>query len=52
MVAALADDVSDGGGGREPAQAKVLAVVDDHGAAPDTWDTTTVIDRLIGAQNA
>ena len=30
----------------------MLAIVNDHGSAPDTWDTTAVLDRLIAAQNA
>ncbi|WP_418320769.1 protein kinase domain-containing protein [Piscinibacter sakaiensis] len=52
LVAALADGVSSGGGGRDAARSTVLSLVNDHGAAPDTWDTTAVLDRLIGAQNA
>ena len=51
LVAALADGVSTGGGGREAARSTVLSLVNDHGAAPDTWDTTAVLDRLIAAQN-
>ena len=51
LVAALADGVSTGGAGREAARCTVLALVNDHGSAPDTWDTTAVLDRLITAQN-
>ncbi|MEO8280524.1 MAG: bifunctional protein-serine/threonine kinase/phosphatase [Ideonella sp.] len=51
LVAALADGVSTGGAGREAARSTVLALVNDHGSAPDTWDTTAVLDRLITAQN-
>jgi serine/threonine protein phosphatase PrpC len=52
LVAAIADGVSSGGGGREAAQTSVMSVVEDYFACPDTWDTTVVLDRLIGAQNA
>jgi len=52
LVAAIADGVSTGGGGREAAQTTVMSVVQDYFACPDTWDTTVVLDRLIGAQNA
>ena len=52
LVAAIADGVSAGGGGREAAQTSVMSVVQDYYACPDTWDTTVVLDRLIGAQNA
>ena len=52
LIAAIADGVSSGGGGREAAQTTVLSLVGDFHAAPDTWDTSVVLDRLIGAQNA
>ena len=52
LVAAIADGVSTGGGGREAAQSTVLSIVEDFHSAPDTWDTSVVLDRLIGAQNA
>src|SRR6195952_3920152 len=52
LVAAIADGVSTGGGGREAAQSTVLSVVEDFHSAPDTWDTSVVLDRLVGAQNA
>jgi serine/threonine protein phosphatase PrpC len=52
LVAALADGVSSGGGGLEAAQTTVMSVVNDYHGAPDTWDTTVVLDRLIEAQNA
>ena len=52
LIAAIADGVSTGGGGLEAAQATVMSVVGDFHSAPDTWDTTVVLDRLIGAQNA
>ena len=52
LVAAIADGVSTGGGGREAAQTTVIGVVRDYFACPDTWDTTVVLDRLIGAQNS
>jgi serine/threonine protein phosphatase PrpC len=52
LVAAIADGVSSGGRGLEAAQTTVMSVVHDYFACPDTWDTTVVLDRLIGAQNA
>lgn len=52
LVAAIADGVSGGGAGREAAQTSIMSVVGDFHGAPDTWDTTVVLDRLIGAQNA
>lgn len=51
-IAAIADGVSGGGGGLEAAQTTVMSVVQDFFACPDTWDTTVMLDRLIGAQNA
>lgn len=52
VIAALADGVSAGGGGLEAAQTAVLAVTGDFHSAPDTWDTSVTLDRLIGAHNA
>jgi serine/threonine protein phosphatase PrpC len=52
LIAAIADGVSAGGRGLEAAQTTVMSVVEDYFACPDTWDTTVVLDRLIGAQNA
>jgi len=52
LVAAIADGVSTGGRGLEAAQTTVMSVVQDYFGCPDTWDTTVVLDRLIGAQNA
>jgi serine/threonine protein phosphatase PrpC len=51
-IAAIADGVSGGGNGLEAAQTTVMSVVNDFFACPDTWDTTVMLDRLIGAQNA
>jgi len=51
FIAAIADGVSAGGGGRMAAQTTVMALVQDYFAAPPTWDTTVVLDRVIGAQN-
>jgi len=51
LVAAIADGVSTGGRGLEAAQTTVMSVVQDYFCCPDTWDTTVVLDRLIGAQN-
>lgn len=52
LVAAVADGVSSGGLGREAAQTTVMSLLQDFHAAPATWETTVVFERLIGAQNA
>ena len=52
LIAAVADGVSAGGQGLEAAQTTVMGLLGDFFAAPDTWETTVVMDRLIGAQNA
>jgi serine/threonine protein phosphatase PrpC len=52
LVAAIADGVSTGGHGLEAAQTTVMGLLADFFAAPQTWETTVVLDRLIGAQNA
>jgi serine/threonine protein phosphatase PrpC len=52
LIAVIADGVSTGGGGREAAQTTVMSLLSDFHAAPDTWDTSVVLDRLISAQNA
>jgi serine/threonine protein phosphatase PrpC len=52
LVAAVADGVSTGGQGLEAAQTTVMGLLADFFAAPATWETTVVFDRLIGAQNA
>ncbi|UUX95619.1 bifunctional protein-serine/threonine kinase/phosphatase [Aquabacterium sp. J223] len=51
LIAAIADGVSAGGQGRLAAQTTVMALLQDFFAAPATWETTVVLDRLIGAQN-
>ncbi|MDE2454741.1 MAG: protein phosphatase 2C domain-containing protein, partial [Burkholderiales bacterium] len=52
LVAAIADGVSGGGLGLEAAQTTVMGLLADYFAAPATWETSVVLDRLIGAQNA
>jgi serine/threonine protein phosphatase PrpC len=52
IVMAIADGVSAGGQGRMAAQTSVLSLVEDYFAAPATWDTTVVLDRVIGAHNS
>ena len=52
LIAALADGVSGGGQGLEAAQTTVMGLLGDFFATPETWETTVVLDRLIGAQNA
>ena len=51
FIAAIADGVSEGGGGRMAAQTSVMALMEDYFGAPPTWDTSVVLDRVIGAQN-
>jgi len=51
-IAALADGVSTGGGGRIAAQTTVMSLVQDYFGTPPGWDTTVALDRLIRAQNA
>jgi len=51
VVAALADGVSTGGGGREAARSTVHALLNDYYATPATWDTTVALDRIIAAHN-
>ena len=52
LIAAVADGVSMGGQGLEAAQTTVMGLLGDFFATPATWETTVVLDRLIGAQNA
>jgi len=52
FIAAIADGVSAGGGGRMAAQTSVMSVVEDYFGAPPTWDTSVVLDRIISAQNS
>ncbi|MEJ6000855.1 bifunctional protein-serine/threonine kinase/phosphatase [Paucibacter soli] len=50
-IAAVADGVSAGGGGRMAARTTVTSLVQDFFAAPPDWDVSVALDRLIGAQN-
>lgn len=52
VIAAIADGVSAGGEGRMAAQTSVMSLVEDFFAAPATWDTSVVLDRVIGAHNS
>jgi serine/threonine protein phosphatase PrpC len=52
LIAAVADGVSYGGLGQMAAQTTVMSLMEDFHAAPQTWDTTVTLDRLISAQNA
>jgi serine/threonine protein phosphatase PrpC len=52
LIAAIADGVAAGGEGRDAAQTTVMGLLADFFAAPETWETTVVLDRLIQAQNA
>jgi serine/threonine protein phosphatase PrpC len=51
LIAAIADGVSSGGRGAEAAQTSVMGLLTDFFAAPATWETTVVLERLITAQN-
>jgi serine/threonine protein phosphatase PrpC len=52
LIAAIADGVSHAGRGAEAAQTTVRSLLADYFCAPDTWETTVTLDRLIGAQNS
>ena len=52
LIAAIADGVASGGGGREAAQTAVMSLLNDFHGTPATWETTVALDRLIGAHNA
>jgi len=52
FIAAIADGVSRGGEGRMAAQTSVVSLLQDYFGAPPTWDTSVVLDRIIGAQNS
>jgi len=52
FIAAIADGVSKGGEGRMAAQTSVMSLLEDYFGAPPTWDTSVVLDRIIGAQNS
>lgn len=52
LIAAVADGVSGGGLGLEASQTTVMGLLGDFFAAPATWETTVVLERLISAQNA
>ncbi len=52
VIAAIADGVSAGGEGRMAAQTSVMSLVEGFFAAPATWDTTVVLDRVIDAHNS
>lgn len=51
LIAAIADGVSSGGDGAMASQTTVMGLLADYFAAPDTWEPTAALDRLIAAQN-
>jgi serine/threonine protein phosphatase PrpC len=51
VIAALADGVSQGGGGLEAAQTSVMTLLDGYFSTPKTWDTSVAFDRILAAQN-
>jgi serine/threonine protein phosphatase PrpC/tRNA A-37 threonylcarbamoyl transferase component Bud32 len=52
VIAALADGVSQGGGGLEAAQTSVMTLLDGYFSTKKTWDTTVALDRILAAQNS
>ena len=52
VIAALADGVSQGGGGLEAAQTSVMSLLDGYFSTPKTWDTTVALDRILTSQNS
>lgn len=51
VVAAVADGVSGGGGGREAAEFSVRGLLADYYATPDTWEVGHALERVLGAVN-
>lgn len=51
VVAAVADGVSGGGGGREAAEYSVRGLLADYYATPDTWEVGHALERVLGAVN-
>lgn len=49
VIAAIADGVSEGGGGLEAAQSIVMVLLEDFASSPITWETSVAIDRLLRA---
>jgi serine/threonine protein phosphatase PrpC len=52
IITALADGVSQGGGGLEAAQTSVMTLLDGYFSTPKTWETTVALDRIISAHNS
>jgi serine/threonine protein phosphatase PrpC len=52
VIAALADGVSQGGGGLEASQTSVMTLLDGYFGTPKTWDTTVALDRILSAHNS
>jgi serine/threonine protein phosphatase PrpC len=52
VIAALADGVSQGGGGLEAAQTTVMSLLDGYFSVPKTWETTVALDRILSAHNS
>ncbi|MBI2294473.1 MAG: bifunctional protein-serine/threonine kinase/phosphatase [Betaproteobacteria bacterium] len=51
VIAALADGVSGGRGGREAAEYIVRGLLADYYATPDTWAVPQALDRVLNANN-
>jgi serine/threonine protein phosphatase PrpC len=52
VIAALADGVSQGGGGLEASQTSVMTLLDGYFGTPKTWDTTVALDRILSSHNS
>lgn len=48
---AVADGVGGNAGGREASEMTVRGVLSDYYATPDTWETTTALDKVLTALN-
>ena len=51
VIAAVADGVSGGRGGREAAEYTVRGLLADYYATPDTWAVPHALDRVLNANN-
>jgi serine/threonine protein phosphatase PrpC len=51
VLLAVADGVGGNAGGREASEMTVRGVLSDYYATPDTWETTTALDKVLVALN-
>jgi serine/threonine protein phosphatase PrpC len=52
VLLAVADGVGGNAGGREAAEMTVRGVLTDYYATPETWETTSALDKLLTALNS